>query len=85
MNDNLKKPVLVRSLNPSVNTKNRRKYYIKLREYYSDIYDNAKTKSEKAEALESLNDTQVKLDNLIANIIGRMPKRKPLNWRKSKN
>jgi len=85
MSDNLKKPVLVRSLNPSVNTKNRRKYYIKLREYYSDIYDNAKTKSEKAEALESLNDTQVKLDNLIANIIGRMPKRKPLNWRKSKN
>lgn len=78
MDDNNKKPVLVRSLNPSVNTKNRRKYYIELRDYYSDIYNNAKTESEKAEALKSLNDTQVKLDTLIANIIGRMPKKKPL-------
>jgi len=85
MSDNLKKPVLVRSLNPSVNTKNRRKYYIELRDYYSDIYDNAKTESEKAEALQSLNETQAKLDTLIANIIGRMPKRKPLDLKNSKN
>ena len=73
-----KKPILKRSTNPSVNTRNRRKYYIELRDSYSDIYDNAKSDSEKAEALESLNATQAKLDRLISNVIARMPKRKPL-------
>lgn len=73
-----KKPILKRSTNPSVNTRRRRKYYIELRDYYSDIYDNAKSDSEKAEALESLNATQAKLDRLISNIIARMPRRKPL-------
>jgi hypothetical protein len=72
------KPILKRSTNPSVNTRRRRKYYIELRDYYSDIYDNAKSDSEKAEALESLNATQAKLDTLISNIIARMPRRKPL-------
>lgn len=73
-----KKPILERSTNPSVNTRRRRKYYIELRDYYSDIYDNAKSDSEKAEALESLNATQDKLDRLVSNIIARMPKKKPL-------
>ena len=73
------KPILPkRSINPSVNTRNRRKYYIELRDYYSKVYDNAKSDSEKAEALESLNATQIKLDTLISNIIGRMPRSKPL-------
>jgi hypothetical protein len=74
----MNRPTLKRSTNPSVNTRRRRKYYIELRDYYSDIYDNAKSDSEKAEALESLNATQAKLDRLISNIIARMPKRKPL-------
>ena len=72
------RPTLKRSTNPSVNTRRRRKYYIELRDYYSDIYDNAKSDSEKAEALESLNATQAKLDRLISNVIARMPRRKPL-------
>lgn len=74
----MNRPTLKRSTNPSVNTRRRRKYYIELRDYYSDIYDNAKSDLEKAEALESLNATQAKLDRLISNIIARMPKRKPL-------
>jgi len=74
----MNRPTLKRSTNPSVNTRRRRKYYIELRDYYSDIYDNAKSDSEKAEALESLNATQAKLDRLISNVIARMPKRKPL-------
>ena len=73
------KPILPkRSTNPSVNTRNRRKYYIELRDYYSKVYDRAKSKSEKSEALECLNATQAKLDTLISNIIARMPKKKPL-------
>ncbi len=74
----MNRPTLKRSTNPSVNTRRRRKYYIELRDYYSDIYDHTKSDSEKAEALESLNATQAKLDRLISNIIARMPKRKPL-------
>ncbi len=73
------KPILPKiSINPSVNTRNRRKYYIELRDYYSKLYDNAKSKSEKSETLKCLNATQAKLDTLISNIIGRMPRRKPL-------
>ena len=72
------KPILKRSTNPSVNTQNRRKYYIELRDYYSKVYDNAKSDLEKAEALESLNATQNKLDTLISNVIAKTPKRKPL-------
>jgi len=73
-----KKPILKRSTNPSVNTKNRIKYYVELINYYSDLAYQAKSKEGKEKALALRDDIQEKLRIKDENIMARKPKRKPL-------
>ena len=74
----MKKPIRKTSVNPTANTKFKKKYYKELREYYCHIIENANSEKEKEKAKELLMVNEQKLETLISNIINRMPKRKPL-------